>query len=395
VGIVIALLAAMLQMGAKRREDIEEEALRKLVLPHLLVLAGEDRNVSVREAAADVSLLVMVRHGPGEQSAPPRVTSSPSTDDIITISGPSSEVDTRSLLAQAEREVGDDDPAIRAYAVRNISLAIRNTEKVDKQNYSFISLCHLIDILQGLRPLFFAPISRILILLLTDPESFVYLNAVHALARLIDLDCKGLFPLFLSLYAEGSKTPRDSKQFYQAGDIRVFAVDFCPGPLSLHTRAVLAEVLSIALKRSGETAPLYVPAVVAVCVKICRARVSLPPSPGPRELDEQMRPIVQINLLERQVRYTDPSINNNDRPHESNQRVLDEAYIAADSVFLRQSAYSLLAEAMAVAGWSAGRHIMDVIDIAVGTLQMEKRSLHQEDAAMRRCILFLLLCVIK
>eukprot|EP00604_Paraphysomonas_vestita_P001403 CAMPEP_0174824052 /NCGR_PEP_ID=MMETSP1107-20130205/30152_1 /TAXON_ID=36770 /ORGANISM="Paraphysomonas vestita, Strain GFlagA" /LENGTH=143 /DNA_ID=CAMNT_0016049279 /DNA_START=521 /DNA_END=949 /DNA_ORIENTATION=- len=69
---------------------------------------------------------------------------------------------------------------------------------------------------------------------------------------------------------------------------------------------------------------------------------------------------------------------------------IDQLSNAADSVYLRQSAYSLLSEAMACGGWTAGKYLRDVLDIAIGTLQLERNNTIQEDTIMRRSSIFLI-----
>lgn len=39
---------------------------------------------------------------------------------------------------------------------------------------------------------------------------------------------------------------------------------------------------------------------------------------------------------------------------------------------------------MACGGWTAGKYLRDVLDIAIGTLQLERNNLRQEDLIMRR-----------
>ena len=81
---------------------------------------------------------------------------------------------------------------------------------------------------------------------------------------------------------------------------------------------------------------------------------------------------------------------NDSEIHEINQSI-NELSNAADSIYLRQSSYSLLSEAMACGGWTAGKYLRDVLDIAIGTLQLERNNLLQEDLIMRRYSLLLLL----
>ena len=67
---------------------------------------------------------------------------------------------------------------------------------------------------------------------------------------------------------------------------------------------------------------------------------------------------------------------------------------AADAVLLRQSAISVLAEAVGGAGWAARRHLPDVLDLSASVLRME-RGWGQECVAARRACSMLLLLLVK
>ena len=64
------------------------------------------------------------------------------------------------------------------------------------------------------------------------------------------------------------------------------------------------------------------------------------------------------------------------------------AIISAENLLLRQSAVSLLAEAIAHSGYDAERHLMEVVDVARSVLLVEYRQ-NQTNAAMRRSAIFL------
>jgi len=57
--------------------------------------------------------------------------------------------------------------------------------------------------------------------------------------------------------------------------------------------------------------------------------------------------------------------------------------LSADAILLRQSALSVLGDAVTAAGWSCIPLLTDVLNIAIGILFMEIQS-RQEDRAARR-----------
>lgn len=188
--------------------------------------------------------------------------------------------------------------------------------------------------------------KRILLRLISDDDSFVYLNAMHAIGRLIDINRKALFPLFLTIFEANESLSVEDR-------------------LCVRDRAALGEALTFSIRRAGEVAPLYVPDVVRVCVAICRRRIDLC----------KVREDVDLDRRRVLVR--------NQETAEVSESIAAEAAAKADEVFLRQAAFSLLAEAMATAGWSASKYMREVIDVAKGPLYMEDMR-HQESIAVRR-----------
>ena len=81
--------------------------------------------------------------------------------------------------------------------------------------------------------------------------------------------------------------------------------------------------------------------------------------------------------------------------------VIASVALNADAVLLRQSALTVLGDAVTAAGWSCIPLLNDVIDIALGILLLEIKS-RQEDRAARRLskylqpskYIYILICVI-
>jgi hypothetical protein len=163
--------------------------------------------------------------------------------------------------------------------------------------------------------------KEVLLELISDQDSFVYLNVIHAIGRLIDLNRKALFPSFLRIFESPEALGKDER-------------------LCVRDRAALAEALSFAIRRAGEAAPIYVPEVVRICVKLCSERVVLFDSSGQIDLDGR-----------KLVSKVDPQDDATENESSSNTSIrVEEMAMNADMVYLRQSAFSLLAEAVSVAG---------------------------------------------
>mmetsp|Transcript_16477 Transcript_16477/g.24799 ORF Transcript_16477/g.24799 Transcript_16477/m.24799 type:complete len:1102 (-) Transcript_16477:57-3362(-) len=320
---VLALIGGMLRMGAQRRPDREEKILRDSMLPALQVMAGEDRECEVSQSAADVALIIMIRHAPEEAG-----DSEKNVTENDHMEGGSAFL---RVCSKAKREyLYDSSAAMRGLGLRNIIVALREPAE---------ALSHE-DIAEA---------KEILLHLLKDEDSFVYLNVMHGISHLIDQDRRSLYPDILAVFTGEASTPA----------------------VSVRHRAALGESLSRALRRAGESSPVYVPGTVAACIPLCRRRVNL----------SQHNVSVNVNLTTMRVSSTDGT--------DVSEEALELAAREADEVFLRQTAFSLLAECIAVAGWSAAKHMRDVIDLAVGALTLEGSG-QQESVAVRRSAAFLL-----
>lgn len=237
--------------------------------------------------------------------------------------------------------------------------------------------------------------------MLDDKESFVYLAAVHALSRLIDMNRKLLFPICIEIFS-GQSNPI----------------------MNLKIRAALGEVLSISIRRAHEIGSLFIPNIVKECLKICRIRVYLPSEDD----------LISVNLSKMEINLSGNSGNNdidtkNDNEIKEMNEKIEMMTNSANLFYLRQSSYSLLSEAIACGGWTVMKYINDTLDLAIGTLLHEQNyhpfksssseplkkssqsqmsqfhsqssdrnnhhpshihSLHQENNLIRRCSIFLL-----
>ena len=185
--------------------------------------------------------------------------------------------------------------------------------------------------------------------------------------------------------------------------------------LSLRHRALIGEALSDVLKRAGEAAPPFVPALIAACIKIVRVRASKEEEMSLEDFVNlktmTIAPHVTIekekekkNEMQSNVKEVEEGSGKVERKRERNEVEVErkkeseeisaerkrerEVLVAAhnaDIALLRQSAISLLAEAVVCAGWIASNFLSDILDIATHVLALEGREhFSQTSSVMRR-----------
>ena len=237
-----------------------------------------------------------------------------------------------------------------------------------------------------------------LVALLADSDSYVYLSALTALSRLADVPLmrgrvfKDLLHAFSCKPKGQSMTPE--RRSIHSAETNQCDEEFNEGYsvcVSTRHRALIGEALGIILRRAGDAAPPLVPSLVAVCVRVARTRLS-------KEEEESLEGFADLRttILIRPVKDdktitptavkddngSRPASNMNDKKEEGegvenaqeeqrHQAATAAAATAGDSVFLRQSALSLLADAVVCSGWGASKYLVDIVDIATGVLAME------------------------
>ena len=185
--------------------------------------------------------------------------------------------------------------------------------------------------------------------------------------------------------------------------------------LSLRHRALIGEALSDVLKRAGEAAPPFVQALIAACIKIVRVRASKEEEMSLEDFVNlktmTIAPHVTIekekekkNEMQSNVKEVEEGSGKVERKRERNEVEVErkkeseeisaerkrerEVLVAAhnaDIALLRQSAISLLAEAVVCAGWIASNFLSDILDIATHVLALEGREhFSQTSSVMRR-----------
>ena len=400
ISTVMALLVSMLEMGSRSRRAAEETLLRDTLLPHLVTIAGGDNNVDVAQTASDLCLLIMTRN------TTPKKRASADKEEPREGVGGDAVSPFHSVCDEVRSEyLFDESPAMRGLGVRTLIIALREPPEplsaADLQEAS----CLLLHLLQ-------------------DPESFVYLNAIHAIGRLIDHHRTQLFKTFLSYYAVGlvphaPLVAAPSSAFASSSSS-------CAGPqakgvrkgaghyqLSLRHRAVLSEAIGCALRRADQLAHQHVPAVVAACLQICRRRTHLQSTLNSANADDSKgTSLIDVDLTAMRVAvvtveeesggYDGP--NSTQTQDQAQARVsaanreatVQQVCESADEVLFRQSAFSLLAEAIGLAGLTVRHHLPDVVDVAIGALRHETSTVNnsydnvKDVIPVRRSAIFLL-----
>lgn len=269
-------------------------------------------------------------------------------------------------FAQAEELLQSDAPSERALGVRSIIHAVRGTAKISNTEVEVIC-CRLIS-------------------LMADSESFVYLNAFHAVTALANHSRASVFSLLLTAFMGPEAAENVEYPLTEAAAALV---------LPFKHRAVIAESLSLVLRRAGEAAPPLVPSLVAACVKLVR---KLRPTAADKNLLEstsdlrKMRlraPVKEVGVEVDGMEVKEGVESQTESPELNIPELPETTAQVADRVLLHQSALSLLADAIECAGWAAHAHLADVLDIASGVLLME-RGRGQVAGLTRRSAAFML-----
>lgn len=334
---VLSLLASILALGNSTR-PIEEENEIKLLLAPLQRISMKEKDKNIAQAASDTAFMILNRASGGFENVEEK----------------SIEKSLNQIITDSQEYLKSESPALRSYGVKIISVAMYNCS--NKNDY-------------------FDEIFELLHPMLHDNDSFVYLHVIQVLVRLADFNRQKIFDaLILAFQFEGI-----------VGEVNI---------LLERRRSLIAEALSSILRRAGDIAPKFVPYIVTSCNKIIKSRLN--------EKDEsRIEELVDLSSMriKNGCNTSNNSSNNNDndednnegdikmkRKNEKNEKKIIKAALLSDTVLLRQSAVSLLSEAISVAGWSAAIYMIDTLDIALGILTFETKST-QTNRSIRRYIL--------
>ena len=287
-----------------------------------------------------------------------------------------------------------------------------------------------------------------MIALLEDQDSYVYLSVLRVISQLADIDRWCVFSAMLKLFADESNTSDSNsslssrspgtsgppisvlKQNEQNVEIvtetksieekeRNFEIGKEIGrtkerrtePLTLRHRSLLGEALSTVLKRAGDAAPPFVPSLVSACIRIVRVRantveessvedyvnlktMTLSATPARERMkgsvvdQREKESLVEKNKRENIEKKEKEREGENEWERKRLYKIDIEMEMAAhnaDTVLLRQSALSLLADAVVSANWIASKYLTDILDIATHVLTLEGReNFSQTSSVMKR-----------
>ena len=320
---VLSLLASILALGNATRPIEEENEIKSLLLP-LQRISMKDKDKSIAEAASDTAFMILNRAAGGLDG-----TNNKSNEKV--------KKTINETIIDSQEYLNSSSPAMRSYAIRLISIALYESE-----NKSECITEEVFNVLYNM---------------LNDSDSFVYLHVLQVLTRLADFNKQKVFNALLF----------------------AFQTDAGNDSLSLpeRRRSLIGEALSSILRNSGDIAPKFVPFIVVACIKLIKKRLDTKDESHIEEM---------IDLRNMKINRTNDEnvgVDEDLISKRKNEIKIRNAALSADNVLLRQSAVSLLAEAISTAGWSAANYMIDTLDIAVGILTFEMK-LTQANRSIRR-----------
>lgn len=212
---------------------------------------------------------------------------------------------------------------------------------------------------------------------LEDSDSFVYLSVIHTLRTLLDLNRKHIISALMRLFES-----EDAWKKYAHKEITM-------NPTTeniLRRRVLLGESLMFGIKRAGELVPYYASDIISGCLSVIRTE------------NTKMRPVdtnvVNWDMKKMTLAEEIPVEANEDLSAESKRSSKKSSKKKSkpdssaearnvDSVLLRQSALSLMAEVVASAGYGSSRYLEDIIRLASDVIAVEHSSANAS-VAMRR-----------
>jgi len=336
---VLSLLASILALGNSTRPIEEENEIKSLLTP-LQRISMKEKDKNIAQSASDTAFMILNRASRGYEVSEEK-------NNIKEIKS------LKQIIFDSQDYLKSESPALRSYGIKIISVAIYNCQ--NKNDY-------------------FDEIFELLHPMLHDNDSFVYLHVIQVLIRLADFNRQKIFDALITAFqSEGN------------GEVN---------NLLERRRSLISEALSSILRKAGDIAPKFVPYIVSSCIKIIKSRLN-------EKDDRRIEDLIDLRSMKiKNITNNDDNNNNeindenddeediklkrkNERKNEKNEKKIIKASLSADTVLLRQSAVSLLAEAISTSGWSAAKYMIDTLDIAVGILTFETKST-QTNRSIRR-----------
>eukprot|EP01041_Mallomonas_annulata_P005261 gene5261-10528_t len=287
LGTCLDMLGLVLGLGHTRREDAEEKVIRSLLDPlqvigrlvdkwyqpctstpttSLWYVGNDDDNdntftargsgsgsSSLSKMVSDIALMIILRNTDNTNN---NSHGAPSSNDTSAVSFEDS-------CSEAQSDLRDENPPMRALGVRKLSLLLKNNDS------------------KNILPSNVELVWQLLMRALDDQDSFVYLGAVHAIALVLSRHRKVVLKHAMEAF-EG---------------IGIAAVVTTTTVYSVRQRALLGEALSLWLRVSGEQAPAFAPAVVRACLKVVRYRPHISKTKRKGDHEEDGQPAVDDSLV--------------------------------------------------------------------------------------------------
>jgi hypothetical protein len=204
--------------------------------------------------------------------------------------------------------------------------------------------------------------TTLLISVLDDDDSFVYLSVVHALKDLLDIDAKTVFSKLFNLFENST-----------AWEVE-FSVSLCKrlsrkAQNITRSRTLLGEALIFGVRKSGKGAIIYADILVPICIRVCRGDADRKAFQTIIDSSYSWR-AEKVNILS--VDSPQPNLLSSSDITSDEENIL--IALAADAALLRQSAVSLLAEFISIVGFGSSKYLYDTLQLAADVVKVEHTS---------------------
>ena len=422
---VLGIISGLLELGNTDRSIKEEEIIRSLALP-LIQISLNDTNIDIAHMANELSTMIWQRslnssvdsnnnnsssdnNGSNKNSskATNATINKPIVEPISNKNNSNLNISTNtddinSMIQKMKKECSSNltaSPSHRAYAIHivlnifkqqfpskphnsnnnnnikesvdnNVNSNINTTNPSNNNDNAMTSetITNNSTILSVL---------HYFVSFLDDSESYVYLSAIHAISTVSDRCRSQVLPILISLFATG-----EFSQIHSSGSgssiTTTFAAMNTDEVLTHRARALVGECLCKILRQINNHSNIgslllspLLPILVQTALKLARIR------PQVSDLISFER---HINLQKLKIvnnRHVTDDNTNNDEDRitnegiETSENILKSSINMADSILLRQSSLSLLAEIIVFTGWSFKMFLSDILDLVTGILTLE------------------------
>ena len=202
---------------------------------------------------------------------------------------------------------------------------------------------------------------------LEDADSFVYLSVIHTLRVLLEKTHKYTIPKFMSLFESSDmwNTPSEAGIHFSKKNI-------------IRRRILLGEVLVFGVRRAGDLISLYANDILRGCMHVLRFENKLSPPVSDH--------VESWNTKKMSISHSGSATN-------SSSIELDLEAERVDHILLRQSALSLVAEVVSVAGYGSSRYMEEITRLSSDVLKVEHSSSNAA-ISMRRSVCGIINCFV-